>query len=231
MNLETYKAVFFDVGGTLLKVYPSVGEVYARHARSFGFEGAGSDLDRKFKSAWKEMGGLESLGKRSGPEVERKFWKDLVRKVFDTCGELSDFDSYFDLIYEVFRKKECWKIYEDVIESGLLERLKSRGVKLGVISNWDSRLESILKNMELTPYFDFVLASAVIGSAKPDEKIFREALDRSMVSAEEACHIGDEFQTDYQGATNLGIDAILIDRHGKQKESHARKVNSFFDLI
>ena len=59
--LSQYKAVFFDVGGTLLRVKPSVGEVYATHARSFGFTGSGDELDRQFKKEWSKLGGIESL--------------------------------------------------------------------------------------------------------------------------------------------------------------------------
>jgi len=40
--LSKYKAVLFDVGGTLLRVEPSVGEVYAIYARPFGFKGSGN---------------------------------------------------------------------------------------------------------------------------------------------------------------------------------------------
>ena len=70
LNLDSYKAVFFDAGGTLLSVYPSVGEVYANHARPFGFQGTGYDLDRQFRRTWNEVGGLESLGRQSGSEID-----------------------------------------------------------------------------------------------------------------------------------------------------------------
>ena len=46
--LSKYKAVFFDVGGTLLRVEPSVGEVYAIYARPFGFKGSGKELNQLF---------------------------------------------------------------------------------------------------------------------------------------------------------------------------------------
>ena len=43
--LKNYKAVFFDVGGTLLRVHPSVGDVYATHAREFGFTGVNYNFE------------------------------------------------------------------------------------------------------------------------------------------------------------------------------------------
>ena len=165
MPLSSFKAVFFDVGGTLIHVHPSVGDVYARHARPFGFSGSAQDLNERFRRQWKKMGGIESLGHQSGAEAERKFWHKLVYEVFQPLGGLDRFEEYFDLIFAAFREKSNWRVYEDVIESKILETLKKRGVVLGVISNWDSRLISTLENIGLAHYFDFILPSAVIGSA------------------------------------------------------------------
>jgi putative hydrolase of the HAD superfamily len=229
--LSKYKAVFFDAGGTLLKVHPSVGHIYALHARAHGFEGTDEALDLEFRTQWKKMGGIESLGHMSGEVAERKFWKDLVHGVFSKHGGLQNFDQYFDRIFDEFRKKENWRIFDDLIESDILGKLKSRGVVLGVISNWDSRLPDTLESIGLAKYFDFILCSAVVGSAKPDEKIFKLALEKSGVSADKACHIGDEIRTDCEGANKVGIDGILIDRNDHFDLSAFPKVKSLAELV
>ena len=128
MPLSSFKAVFFDVGGTLIRVHPSVGDVYAKHARAFGFSGTADQLNKGFRSQWKKMGGIESLGNKSGVEVEEKFWKELVFEVFQPFGGLDRFDKYFKLIFEVFRDGSNWKIYEDVIESQIFLKLKERKI-------------------------------------------------------------------------------------------------------
>jgi putative hydrolase of the HAD superfamily len=230
MPLSSFKAVFFDVGGTLIHVHPSVGEVYARHARPFGYSGNAEVLNDGFRMQWKKMGGIESLGHQSGAEAERKFWYTLVYRVFEPLGGLDRFEEYFDLIFEVFREKDNWQIYEDVIESKILETLKEKGVALGVISNWDSRLFSTLENVGLAQYFDFILSYAVIGSAKPDQKIFKEALRLSGVAPHEACHIGDEIRTDVEGAKRAGIHPILIDRDNRFDSTGSEKITSFLEL-
>jgi putative hydrolase of the HAD superfamily len=230
MPLSSFKAVFFDVGGTLIRVHPSVGDVYARHARDFGFSGTPDELNKGFRSQWKKMGGIESLGDKSGAEAEEKFWKELVFEVFQPFGGLDRFDEYFKLIFEVFRDGSNWKIYEDVIESQIFEKLKQRGIVLGVISNWDSRLTSTLENLGLAEHFKFILPSAVVGSAKPDKKIFAEALRLSGVEPHEACHIGDEVRTDIEGARNAGIHGILLDRDNRFSEV-SQKVRSFLELV
>ena len=229
LPLSPFKAVFFDVGGTLIRVYPSVGDVYARHARPFGYSGSVEVLNKGFGAQWKKMGGIESLRNQSGAEAERKFWSELVYEVFKPLGGLNRFEEYFDLIFEEFRDKSNWRVYEDVIESEILEKLKKRGVVLGVISNWDSRLISTLENIGLARYFDFILPSAVVGSAKPDKKIFEEALRRSGVAPHEACHIGDEMRTDVAGAEGVGIHPILLDRDNRFDK--ADKITSFMELV
>ena len=101
---------------------------------------------------------------------------------------------------------------------------------MGVVSNWDSRLHAILKSTGLAVYFDFILASAEVGSAKPDKNIFNEAISKSGVSYSEACHIGDDLLADIHGANSVGIDAILVDRNQKHKKNGLTIVNSFQEL-
>jgi len=231
MPLSGYRAVFFDVGGTLLKVHPSVGEVYAREARAVGYTGSAGALDAGFRAQWKAMGGIESLDGQSGEAVERRFWKNLVEKVFEPLGGLEDFDEYFDRVYNRFLRKESWRVFEDVEVSRIFERLRARGVVLGVISNWDSRLPGTLENLGLARHFDFILASTVVGAAKPNAKIFERALSLSGVMPREACHIGDEPATDIAGARSAGIDAILVDRENRYPAGGGRRVRSFIELV
>ena len=231
LPLSSFKAVFFDVGGTLIHVHPSVGDVYARHARPFGYSGSVQVLNEGFRAQWKKMGGIESLGHQSGAEAERKFWHTLVFEVFQPLGGLDRFEEYFDLIFEAFRDESNWRIYEDVVESNIFEILKKRGVVMGVISNWDSRLISTLENIGLARYFDFILPSAVVGSAKPHKKIFEEALRLSRVAPHEACHIGDEIRTDVEGAKSVGVHPILLDRDNRFEDAEANKIASFLELV
>ena len=127
---------------------------------------------------------------------------------------------------------ECGIPYSAIFDARpiILETLKKRGVVLGVISNWDSRLISTLENIGIARFFDFILPSAVVGSAKPDKKIFEEALRRSGVAPHEACHIGDEMRTDVTGAEGVGIHPILLDRDKRFDLAGVTRVASFLEL-
>ena len=85
--------------------------------------------------------------------------------------------------------------------------------KLGVISNFDSRLDVLLRNMKLQQYFDFVMSSYQAGCEKPDKEIFQRAMKLSELKdlkPSECLHIGDTPVTDYFGARNAGWYSLLI---------------------
>lgn len=228
--LTKYKAVFFDAGGTLLHPYPSVGEIYAEVGKRYGSKAPASQLEHSFREVWLKHDGLNRLQGEISEKIERNFWKTLVKEVFDASGGVNDFDAFFHELYDLFARPEVWRLYPDVEE--LLIHLKKQGKKMGIVSNWDSRLFHICEGLELHKYFDFVLASAVFGASKPSQKIFEEALKRSGTQAQDAVHIGDSFKDDIEGAGRLGISAILIDRHPKGRpHQHHPTITSFKELI
>ena len=88
---------------------------------------------------------------------------------------------------------------------------------LGMVSNWDSRLLKLCKGLGLDRYFDFKVISAVFGAAKPNPKIFEEALRKANVQASAAVHVGDSLEDDVRGAHLAGIRAIWIDRSNRHE--------------
>ena len=214
--LDAYKAVFFDAGGTLLHPYPSVGEIYATYAAKHGRQVQSDEVEARFRSAWLKRDGLTHLASHSSGKVERQWWYELVRDVFDSLTTFENFDSFFDELYDVFARAQHWKLYPGVMN--LLRHLKAGRKKIGIISNWDSRLLGICEGLAITPHVDFILASAVFGVSKPNPKIFHEALRLSGVDPAEAVHIGDSFEDDVKGASAAGLHAILIERHPRHRK-------------
>ena len=75
-------------------------------------------------------------------------------------------------------------MYPDTVR--VLEYLHGNGYKLGVIANQSLGTEERLKGWGLTRYISVVAASAELGMAKPDKRIFRFALEMAGCSAENA---------------------------------------------
>jgi putative hydrolase of the HAD superfamily len=195
------RAVSFDVGGTLIRPWPSVGHVYAEAAES-GFPALDpDDLTHRFSEAW-------SLLKPS--RYSREEWAAIVDATF--AGLIPDGASraLFPTLYDRFNDVRCWEIFDDVLPT--LLSLKLAGLKLVILSNWDERLRRLLAKLELLPAFDEVVVSCEIGAAKPTRAIFETAEARLKLSPRELLHIGDSQREDLAGALACGWNALLIDR-------------------
>src|SRR6184192_3648758 len=97
------RAVTFDVGGTLIEPWSSVGEVYGAVARELGLgDFAAERLTDQFICGWKERG---EFG------YSKAEWRALVEYSFHGLCTVSD--DLFDAIYERFARADAWRIFED----------------------------------------------------------------------------------------------------------------------
>lgn len=139
-------------------------------------------------------------------------WREITERIHARVPGLSeiDFDSWFEALYVRFGDPEVWRLYDDVEPA--LVGLRARGLKLGVVSNWDTRLRRICGGLGLDRLVDFIVISAEAGVRKPDPRIFEEALRRAGVGAAEALHVGDLPEEDVEGARRAGVRPVLIER-------------------
>ena len=93
-------------------------------------------------------------------------------------------------------------------------------MQIGVLSNFDSRLEQILRATQLHHYFDFFLTSHECQVSKPHQDIFRAALQsaKNPIQPAQALHIGDSYHLDFVGAVNAGWNAILVMSPDQQRQ-------------
>jgi HAD superfamily hydrolase (TIGR01509 family) len=94
-----------------------------------------------------------------------------------------------------------------------LERLRDAGFRLAVVSNSEGTIDAMLTEVGLRAYFETVVDSAVVGSVKPDARIFRIALERLGLPPDDAVMVGDLPTADVFGPRELGIRAALVDPH------------------
>lgn len=86
---------------------------------------------------------------------------------------------------------------------------------LGVVTNGNADV----RRLGLADYFKFALCAEDIGFAKPDARLFHEALQRGGATAETAVHIGDHPGDDIAGAQQAGLRAIWFNPAGKAWEA------------
>lgn len=206
------RAVFFDAGHTLLYAHPDLGTVYAEATEAFGVRLPPQRYAETFVPVFQETTRIYSGTSTASDAQDVAMWRDITRRIYDRLPALSGipFDSWFETLYRRFGSPEVWRFYDDVVT--VLRDLRARGLKIGVVSNWDTRLKSISDGLGLTPLVDFIVISAEVGVRKPDPGIFKLALDRAGVRPEEALHVGDLLEEDVQGARRAGLRAVLIDR-------------------
>ena len=229
--LKGTRAIFFDAGGTLFRPFPSVGHYYSTVAARHGCSAEAEEIEAAFRRVWSEHDGIGDLRSHSDEKIEKEFWRKIVTAVFKDFKGLKAFDPFFDELHDLFAEPGVWKLYPEVEE--VLRSLKERKYILGMVSNWDSRLLKLCAGLGIDRYFDFKVISAVFGTAKPDPKIFREALKKANVPAGEVVHVGDSLEDDVRGAHLAGIKAIWLDRsnrHGTLTKDHQDFVTVIRDL-
>src|SRR5262252_7639250 len=137
--LDQVTVIFFDAAGTLIEPCGSVGQIYSRVAREYGFEAAPQTLQQNFLLRFREQPPM-AFPAGTPPVIlsalEKDWWRNLVKQVFADIDSFPRFDEFFEDIFERFRGSELWRVYDDVRPT--LTALKQRGVRLGVISNFDS---------------------------------------------------------------------------------------------
>jgi len=209
------KVLFFDAAGTLFTVKGSVADVYLSYATKYGVKRTEHQLAnvraafaRAFRDAPPPV--FATNDPQEIKRCERLWWFDIVHNVFYRVGMFERFDDYFEEIFEAFAGPTHWVLYSDTLES--LTRLKRRGLELGIVSNFDTRLFGVLKGLGIAELFDTVTISSLAHAAKPSPRIFQVALDQHVVEPGECWHIGDSPGDDVEGARKAGIHALLLDR-------------------
>jgi putative hydrolase of the HAD superfamily len=202
------KAVTFDVGGTLIEPWPSVGHVYAGVAARHGMTMYSAEqLNERFKAAWRS---------RRSFQHTRQEWAALVEEVFHGATGGASGGDFFAELYERFAGPDAWRVFEDVEPA--LKALISKGIRLGVISNWDERLGPLLRGLKLDLYFETLTVSWEVGSPKPAAVIFQRAARDLDLPAGAILHVGDSLELDVEGARAAGFRALRIDRSAAASE-------------
>ena len=223
MNVE---AITFDATGTLMHC-PSLASLYSEALARHGVEVSPAQVSRWFPVAWKESDCRVNLGGdrfADHPRGEKGFWQDLVTRLCRLAGAEPPNPFAAAELYQVFARGSSWQLFEEV--EPVLRELVEHGFRLGVVSNWDRRLHTLLDDLGLAGRFETIVVSSEVGHAKPDPRIFREAVHRFGLEPVQVLHIGDHRIQDYEGAAAAGLQSYLIDRdNGRDLRSaaaHAR---------
>jgi putative hydrolase of the HAD superfamily len=209
------RAVLFDVDFTIARPGPELGpEGYRRLGARFGLE---LEPSRYAEAREKAVEGI-----RRHPELEHdeEIWVAFTERIIRGMG--GNTDSAYDCAVAMTRAwehAEHFELYEDALP--VLDALRARGLKLGLVSNTGRNLDEFVSHHRLD--VDAALGSGAFGRTKPHPTIFRAVLERLEVDPSDAAMVGDSIEDDIEGARATGIPrAFLLDREGRYPEVPAR---------
>jgi HAD superfamily hydrolase (TIGR02253 family) len=222
------RAIFFDLDETLLDTSgcrpPAVEASFRVAARAYPqleFEA----WRRASEEVKAEMHDLWLNSPNSGAELLREGSYRILKKLGIDDRELAARAS--QAYYRTWVSH--LKLFSEVPE--VLAALRGQ-YRLGIISNGPSDLQRYkLKLFDLEREFDPIVISGEIGVAKPDQKIFRYALERAGVSPEEALYVGDSPVYDIVGAKGAGMMMAWVSRSGLMANTSELKPNYVIDNL
>ena len=224
------RIIFFDADDTLFSVTPSVAfhyrEVFAAHGHTQVTE---PQLHIAHQRTWDEL--KDTYENREGnyrtsPKRDRDFWREYSRRIVERCINQSADVQLLDSFYDRFALGETRKLSPGIYE--LLESLsKDKSIILGVFSNNDARINSILSFHKIDTFFQYILTAESIGIKKPSTDVFKEINQITRSKPEDSIYVGDSLFLDVLPARSAGWRAHLYDPEGNHL-THEREATTHF---
>jgi putative hydrolase of the HAD superfamily len=219
--VSRYDAVLLDAFGTLFELDAPFERLRAALREQLSLEVDPPAAERAFRA---EMAFYQANCHLAG-DVETL---DHLRR---RCGELLagelGVEHPGEQLVPVLADAVSYRVYEDVPPA--LRAIAERGLRIGVVSNWDCSLPDVLEAAGL--HVDVAVDSASAGSVKPDPRIFQVALERLSVEPGRALHVGDTPVADGDGARAAGIDVRIVDRTGQRGDSTIASLEEVIPLL
>jgi putative hydrolase of the HAD superfamily len=206
-GVKALRAVLFDVDFTLCRPGPELGpEGYTALGRELGMR-----LDpARYEAA--RVAAIEDLERHPELDHDESIWirftEDIVR------GMGGQGDAVAEFARQIVRRWELaahFELYDDVVP--VLDDLRRRGLRLGLVSNTSRDLGAFVRHFGLE--VDGWIASGSHGKVKPSPLIFEAALELVGCAADCAAMVGDSPEDDIAGARAVGMRAVLLDRAGR----------------
>lgn len=235
MKSARIRGVLFDFGGTLLDYRKE--EVFGALLEEKGIRVGPERIIRAYdvvEKKWKRNLSDYQYGSPSGKEAIRR-WDRMLLEHLSVPGDLDELAQFvsenWDRMDKQLPRNRVRCRYPDVLPC--LEQIRQRGLKIGIVSNiWsEARLRSEVDGLALLEYFPVLIASGSVGFTKPSREIFEIALKRILLDPNEIVFVGDDLEADYRGASNAGMNPVLIDRPGKYRRlANINRLSSLEEL-
>jgi len=188
----------FDLDGTLIDRLPSLKQFLPEQYACYGSSGAA--LLESFVAGFLELD-------RAGHAPKHEVYETLVREFMLNA-------SVPELVAD-FRRNAFKSCRPQPGALHVLEELRRRGIRLGVVTNGSvAAQEQKLNASGIAPLVTFKLISEAVGLRKTDPEIFLEAARRFNVTPSSCTFVGDHPEKDIVGTQKVGMRTVWL-RHGR----------------
>jgi HAD superfamily hydrolase (TIGR01549 family) len=229
MAPEARKGVFFDLGGTLVTADPSVADRILQTLADLGHPTDHHDVATALKVLSPQFEEPKNLGWSLTHERSYAFWTSFYWDLLEELGiARAERGALVSHIYGKLSKPQGYALYADVIP--VLERLAGEGYSLGLISNWETWGEELVKYLGIDHYFPIQVISGCVGVEKPDTEIYALALAQTEISPAHVLFVGDSVPLDIEPSMAVGMQAVLIDRHAERDNPQPNAIRTLREL-
>lgn len=146
--MQALRAVFLDIGDTVMRPNPSWEHVYAIAFAEYGMEVSIEDLDRALRRAYRHGGyGFDEAGFDPTEESSFRRTVETDQAAIAELGIGPMPEAFYRRLAELFMITSHWHVFPDAYPA--LEGLKARGLMVGAVSNWVWNLPELLHSLDL----------------------------------------------------------------------------------
>jgi len=222
------RALLLDFGGTLAIERSPRASIYADAAARYGVEVSPAAMSDLMAETHEALPITIPTARGGAFRYSRGWFERFIEIIFAERLGLSSADTALaqEHLFSVYEDAGTFRLFPGAAD--LIDRARTDGWRVGVVSNWSYALEPLLGDLGLRP--DAVLCSAVEETEKPSAALFLRALERLGASAEGSLHVGDSFENDVVGARSVGIEPVLLERSGPGTRGDVRSLRCLTDL-
>jgi len=221
-----YKAIIFDLFGTLVDSYSVQG-----YNRLLTDMASALELpEEDFSKLWRDTTYERGIG-------IFKTTEESIRYICNTL-KVSVSDENIRKCEQIRLENTSKALTPKNGAVDILKSLRGLGYKIGLITNCSAEVPLLWKNTEFSHLFDVTIFSASVGLKKPDAQIYNLACEQLEVEPNECLYIGDGDSNELSGASQLGMDAVMI-RDPNEEDPYrlvevdwdGRKIENFTEIM
>jgi len=229
---KRFDGVLFDAGGIFVIPDP------VATSMALAPFGGTSDHNRLMRSHYAGMEALDAVAsKRTDGSIDRVTWDIYRRSYVAAAGVQTEHEAAAANAMRKLFSPYYWRF--PLLESvAALSQLHYRRVPIGVVSNASGQIEQTLANLCICQVgpgagvpVSIVTDSAVIGFAKPDPRIFSEAIAKLNLDPGRIAYVGDSYVNDVGGARAAGLVPLLYDPFDDHAGYDCERVGSLHEVL